>query len=178
MAEELDYMTYFLNDPTLKNLYEAPNRLALPVGSVVHVQKSKGWLVNGKWYSTTPGYAAPDKIEHLIRVCELFKGFELRVQAPLSVKEWQRGWVDQYYPLSDNPVFRCVVPGMVRVELALINSDLANKTMYTYTGIPVCPTCTLEQYENESTRKIFDKAMWYFIYFWLYGRSYTLEGGE
>ena len=164
--------TYYLNDATLKDLCETPKDMRLPIGSCVHVRKGHGYLFRDKWYRALPSYVIPDNIPRLEDICGRYNGWELDYDKPLNESDWRRGWVDEFYPLSSSPVFKCVVPGMVRVQLKLINKDLAKVSLDTYKSMPVCPTCTLEQYEDKAHRAVFDQAMRYFIHFWLYGGTY------
>ena len=167
---------YYLNDDMLKATCESPVTLRLPVGFCVNVRVGKGVKVNDKYYRAIPSYILESQIEWVKELCEGLSGWELYVSAePLSEHEWRRGWVDEYYPLSSKPVFKCTLPGMYKVELRLVNVDLALLSLGLTTNFPVCPTCTLEQYEDESTRRVFDTAMSYFIHYWLYGSSYDKE---
>lgn len=168
------WRTYYLNDESIKHMCESPDQLRVPVGSCVHVREGMGHKMGRLWYRAIPSYITVENIDQLKMLCVGLKGWALEISEPLEPKEWRRGWVDEYYPQSSSPIFKCIMPGMVRVQLKLIDTALAK--LDTTTVIPACPTCTLEQYEDKDSRGVFDKAMSNFIYMWVYGRPQDSEG--
>lgn len=170
----IEWEKFYHNDQTLKELCEPPDILRYPVGSVVHVRKGMGYKVAGKWYRAYPSYIVPINEYKLRELCSKLPGFELIVGEELTEKEWRRGWVDTYYPLSGTPVFKCVLPGMLPIELRIVNAKKAAHTVETKGMIPVCPTCTLEMYDG--VKETFDKAMTLFIHRWLWGRGGDRHG--
>jgi hypothetical protein len=171
VISEHEWKKYWLGlSGLVKERVENPSILRLPVGNVVAVREGKGYKVGGRWWMATPGYVLKEHVEKLHKLVSVMAGWRLYVSPKeLAVEKWSAGWVEEYYKFSDSPVMRVVLPGMVRVEMRIENVDLAEESLKKYKDIPVCPACTLEQYEDERCRSVFDQTMRYFIHYHLYG---------
>ena len=161
---------YWANEHSLiKEHAVHPKTLLGPVGSCVHVREGQGIQVGKESWLCVPAYVIPEHVERIERMCKLYPGWALYVSEPLSEREWRRGWADTYYRYTDKPMIRWYLPGMVKVEFRMTDIELAAETIRANKDIPVCPTCTLEQYEDKTGRIVFDEARRLFIHYWLYG---------